>query len=728
MTSTKHFSDTPVRLPEEDMFGMNTFAKSLAKSITTLRDPNGTTIAINGKWGSGKSSTVNLLRHHLQKEKSHNQIEIIDFKCWWFRGEEALTLAFLQELNTTLKKNLGKTYEDLIPKLGKKILQAGSVIGPAINIATASPIGSILGKGMDFTARFFPEGDSIESIFIKLSNTLADQPKRYLVIIDDIDRLSPTEVLAMFRLVKSVGRLPNILYLLVFDRAVAEKIANEAYPSEGPQYLEKIIQTSFEIPKPYPDEIAGALFQELNQILGDTSSKDDNLRFYNLYYGFIAHLVTLPRDVARLVNNLRVCWPPLANEVDVADFVALEALRLFEPRVHTMVSQNQNLLCGTKKRDDKKYTEFLAKILQLPHPDNMSPVEEGLKRLFPSLENVGYSSSFESTWEKERRVCSEKHFSSFFRMSLSKNTISKAEINNFIEGIETVEFVKDRLVEAVQNIRSNGKSHFPLMLDELNTYADDISLEKSKILIHGLFEIADLAYREEDNEGGFSIGDNHLRIHWLIRRLFFDKLSLHERSAIFLNACRTASIGWLADFTHSAWRDHYPREGKDPQPEEKCLTTKDDVECIKKILLDKIAEATKTNALLHHNQLASILFTWRDFDTTKENAVKNWTKEQISGEEGIAYLAKAFTGYSWSQSMGMFGLGDHVSKKNVRANIEGLDTLMDVEEFEKNLEKTHLNNSLEQRKRDWIETLLEAWKAKKKTMMISIRSMTCAKI
>ena len=88
----------------------------------------GVTIALNGPWGSGKSSAVNLIRHHLKSDVEHGRLELIDFRCWWFRGEEALTLAFLQELNAPLRKSLGGKAKELIPRLGKTLLQAGAVV------------------------------------------------------------------------------------------------------------------------------------------------------------------------------------------------------------------------------------------------------------------------------------------------------------------------------------------------------------------------------------------------------------------------------------------------------------------------------------------------------------------------------------------------------------------------------------------------------------------------
>ena len=110
-----------------------------------------------------------------------------------------------------------------------------------------------------FLSTFFPKGETVEKTFRKLAKVLEDQGRRCLVIIDDIDRLSPDEALGVFRLVKSVGRLPNVMYLLVFERELAEKMIQERYPSEGPQFLEKIIQAGFELPAPLQTDL-NALF------------------------------------------------------------------------------------------------------------------------------------------------------------------------------------------------------------------------------------------------------------------------------------------------------------------------------------------------------------------------------------------------------------------------------------------------------------------------------------
>ena len=105
MTSPNYFNDSPITSPDEDKFGIDPFAHALARSFVELASPVGSTVALNGSWGSGKSSAVNLIRHHLRSLEGEDKLVIVDFQCWWFRGEEALTLAFIQTLYAAIGMN-----------------------------------------------------------------------------------------------------------------------------------------------------------------------------------------------------------------------------------------------------------------------------------------------------------------------------------------------------------------------------------------------------------------------------------------------------------------------------------------------------------------------------------------------------------------------------------------------------------------------------------------------
>src|SRR5262249_2850255 len=97
-TSDSSPNDKPISEPAEDRFGIDPFAQALAAAIRRIASPEGTVVALNGPWGSGKSSAVNLILHHLKDAIASDEIAVVNFACWWFRGEEALALAFFRDL------------------------------------------------------------------------------------------------------------------------------------------------------------------------------------------------------------------------------------------------------------------------------------------------------------------------------------------------------------------------------------------------------------------------------------------------------------------------------------------------------------------------------------------------------------------------------------------------------------------------------------------------------
>ena len=716
MTKHGYFNDAPILTPEDDCFDIDRFAQALAKSFRDIESPIGATIAINGPWGSGKSSAVNLIRYHLKDEVDSNKLELIDFRCWWFRGEEALTLAFLQELNASLQKSLRQKAKELIPRIGKTLLQAGPVVGPAMNMVTGGIGGALTAGSMDFAKRFFSETENIEDLFQQLSKALEKQKKRFLVIIDDIDRLTPNEALLIFRLVKSVGRLPNVMYLLVFDRQLAEKAVTAMYPSEGPHFLEKIIQASFELPLPAHDDLNTATLSMIEKVCGPIQGKEQVRHFMNIFYDAIAPYLNTPRDLTRLSNAMSVSWPAIAREVDIGNYLALEVMRLFEPLLYNAIRTNKSSVCGIRseygQREDPK--QEIEKFLKLASEKKREYARAALMRLFPRFENVSYSHSFIDSWESQRRVCTEKHFDTYFRMGIGDETISIAEIDKFIENAGNKEYVKEIFKKALNSVRKNGKSKVPSLFDEINVHASRIDEKNFQPLISAIFEIADDIDRNDDCERGTFFGSNQLRIHWLIRKLTFDRCTLEDRSEILLTACKNAQVGWLADFTSSAISDYKPKESGAPEPTEKCLVKEESIPQLKSHTISVIKSVAAEGKLILHSKLPYILFCWREFADDDGVAVLTWTKDQLSREEAVSVFAKAFTGESWSQGIGMAGLGDRVAIRNVRASVKGIEKIIDVKEFRCRLEEIEKNKSLKEDQKKNVLIFLEAWRKKEK--------------
>ncbi|MUM77393.1 NTPase KAP [Pseudodesulfovibrio sp. F-1] len=698
-------NDNPISEPEQDVYGIASFASGIAQGISKMKAPAGFTIAINGPWGAGKSSAINLVRHYLDHHESDTRFEIVNFKCWWFKGEEALTLAFLQELNTALVKTIGGKDKSLIPDIAKLLLQARPVVGTAINMATGTSLGTLISGAMKFSERFF-QNESLEKLFKRLEGVLQIQDKHFLFIIDDIDRLTPDEALIVFMLIKSVGRLPNVIYLVAFDRDVCEKAIANRFPSEGPKFLEKIIQSSFELPLPAPSDLNEAMYSSIQSLCGPLEF-DDERHFMNLFHDGIAPFLFIPRDIVRISNAMTVSYPPIKGEVDIASFVSMEGIRLYEPALYSAIRRNKDRVCGVN-RQGQESKATLDELLSCVDEKDRNRAERMLTRLFPRLGNIGYSGDFLKQWDAMRLVCVEKHFDTYFRMAVSDDVMPAIELSMFISKCGDEEFVRRALLEASNTIRRNGSTRVPLILNAIGTHSSKVADGDVPALVKAIFEIGDDIDREEDRGREFgSINTNHLEIMWLIQDVVVRRRPIEERSEIFLQACAKAQVGWLCYFVAFAVADHFPREGKSPVPEEACLVHNDDIESFKRIALGRISEAANEGILLEHPRLPGILFRWSEFSPQDDNSLRTWTSDQLNDNTAVASLAKAFTTQVRSYSS-----GDSVSVRRRQASTDGLEKLLDVRLFRSRLEECRYDKSLTEKQRNSIETFLTSWEKK----------------
>lgn len=700
---TEGYNDQPVTQPSHDRYGLNPFAKAIAQALLNLRQPVGSVMAINGPWGSGKSSAVNLVQHHLVDAAGSDtgNLKIINFACWWFRGEESLALAFFRELYVGLEPTLGERLKKTLPEIGARLMKAGPAIGSVLDAAGAGGAGNATGRVMDRLAEWIRDDKTVEDLHANLSDLLAKQNKRFLIIIDDIDRLTPDEALLVFRLVKSAGRLPNVMYLLAYDRDLAERVVSERYPSEGSHYLKKIVQASFQLPEPIQTDLWIHAISVIESICGDIEDQD-KVEVLNQFYETVAPAIQTPRDVMRLANMLAVTWPVVAGEVDVGDFIAAESIRLRHPRVHSAIQQNKNVLCAGSNHSgetnrDEEFRKCEKLFLDSVKEDDKERLRKSLMRLFPRLQGVWrnvHHSGAENIWAKQRRICSSKHFDTYFRFALSAETLSKSEIDEFIEKAGNPGFIKTKVRELLATGRRAGGTLAAVLLDELVTYASNISIADTKVLLEVLFELGDELDVEQDRAKGFlAMADNQLRLHWLLRALTLGRTTLEERSTILMSACQYAPLGWLVNFADSAYMNHHPREGKEPKPSDECLITADDASLLRKRCLSQLRQAAHTGALVDAHRLLGLLHRWGEYANDDNSEVLAWTSSQIKDESMVIRFVEMLTGQSWTQGLDTTaGLSDYVARPCTRISLEGLETIFDTQAFRRRLEEIAATN------------------------------------
>src|SRR5262249_3265097 len=101
-----------------------------------------------------------------------------------------------------------------------------------------------------------------------LDDILRKQKGKLVILIDEIDRLSTTELLQLFQAVKAIASFPNTVYVLAFDfDRVAKEIGGADDRERGKHYLEKIIQIPFSVPETPIREVYKYTATKLKEII-----------------------------------------------------------------------------------------------------------------------------------------------------------------------------------------------------------------------------------------------------------------------------------------------------------------------------------------------------------------------------------------------------------------------------------------------------------------------------
>jgi predicted KAP-like P-loop ATPase len=178
----------------------------------------------------------------------------------------------------------------------------------------------------------------------KLSESLAKLPTPLIVVIDDIDRLHSQEIRDIFKLVRLTANFPNVIYVLAFDRTRVEKALAED-SVDGRAYLEKIVQSTFDVPAIPSFHLQRQLLEELDKSIDSIELHvfDDN-RWPDVLVEIIFPLIHNMRDVRRYTSSIRSATRSLRGQIDLVDILALESLRVFLPDVLSDISQNRETM------------------------------------------------------------------------------------------------------------------------------------------------------------------------------------------------------------------------------------------------------------------------------------------------------------------------------------------------------------------------------------------------
>ena len=399
--------DNPIRRAEDDALGRAGVAHAFARQVLSLDASEGVVVGVLGAWGCGKTSFINLAR----PEFDSGDIPVLDFNPWMFSGAEQLVESFFIEVAAQLRlrrdlAELGRDFEDY----GELFSGMGWLpfVGPWIERGRGAS--KILGRILQ------RRREGVGGRRAKLEKALIDYAKPLVVVLDDIDRLSSSEIRDVFKLVRLTASFPHVIYIVAFDRVrVEEALAEQGVP--GRDYLEKILQVAVDLPAVPAHVLSNQLLAAINDALEgvDLGPFDEQL-WPDVFMEVIRPLVRNMRDVRRYAAAIRGTVPALGGQVTLADVLALEAVRVFLPDVFVHVQDSANALtttagfypgAGGERPQLKVQVESLLETAGA-HAD---VVRAMIGRLFPAADrHIGgtqYGADWKARWLRERRVAHE---------------------------------------------------------------------------------------------------------------------------------------------------------------------------------------------------------------------------------------------------------------------------------------------------------------------------------
>lgn len=309
----------------EDLFNIENYTQGLAEFIATCCCPM--TIAIQGNWGSGKTSMM--LR--LQNEKSIiKNCECVNINTWQYSQFELgnqLPIVFYSCLIEKIAKpkdketapKILKLVQDSIINVAKLCASSisGVVPGPAI---IAQAVQAATTKLVENAEKIQNEGEKKEDSLVKIVESIQSNFKnvvearleeskkdRIVIFIDDLDRIEPQRAVEVMELLKVLLECDKCVFVLAIDydvvvRGVKSKYGSDIDDRKARNFFDKIIQVPFSLPigKYNINNYMSTLIKDedmAKSLMKDGKVKEDIMNLVKTSVG------CNPRAIKRLLNS-----------------------------------------------------------------------------------------------------------------------------------------------------------------------------------------------------------------------------------------------------------------------------------------------------------------------------------------------------------------------------------------------------------------------------------------
>ncbi|MDE5790970.1 MAG: hypothetical protein K2H96_07060 [Muribaculaceae bacterium] len=431
--------DAPISKAEDDILGRKTFARNLANWIYDMDVKKGSSsIAINSPWGYGKTSFLNLIKEQIEK---YDNFIVIEFSPWHFSPASDITKMFFLRLENEFK-GINNKLSDFLAEYSDLLSDSD----------------------YSFVQKLLRPKKDYENLLTDISSQLENSDKKLIIIIDDFDRLSATEIQEVLRLIRGSANFPNFIFLTAFDKDYVQKVLSESSEAITPHYIEKFFEHEYNLPIYSQTILKNEIIKIAEQFMEENDlqafkqyiSQDNSLFNRGCVFEPLGNL----RGVYRWMNNISVKYSLLKSECLVNDLADLELLNMFYPKIYSALERdtktyliaehgaNYVLYDETKANNDKMgwFNKKAYADLKKTHFYTDIPVAER-KILDNILDRLLSKYNYRSCPKSFR---DSNYTNRYFYQDLSDNDMSDEEFIKFIkQPLNVVKNILDKDEDAV---------------------------------------------------------------------------------------------------------------------------------------------------------------------------------------------------------------------------------------------------------------------------------------
>lgn len=208
----------------EDDFERAAFKNSLLESIKERSTSRSRVVALTGPWGAGKTTLLKAVYSDLEKGTR------LWIDPWQYRQTGRLIEILITAIATKVKAHV------LCFSTNRLVRQYAGIFSP------------VAGKAKDAVqeaAKLLCDKDETESLKTELDLAIQASNKHFVVFLDDLERLTADDIHNVLKAVRLAVAIPNITYVLAYDR---ERIVKDENISA--EFLDKIVDEEFDVPAP----------------------------------------------------------------------------------------------------------------------------------------------------------------------------------------------------------------------------------------------------------------------------------------------------------------------------------------------------------------------------------------------------------------------------------------------------------------------------------------------